>query len=677
MRWPRLWSSRDRAELERLRESEARYRLLADAASDLVIQYDLDGIIQYASPSAAAFGHRPEDLVGRNSLDFFHPDDAAQRLERLEKLRAGVSPPRGSENERRLRHGDGRWIWVQGNPTVIRDKAGNPMGAVTILRDVTERRRLEDQLRANQAETEAALARMRDSEARYRLVADHLRDVIVQYDTDGVIRYVSPSVAQLGYRPEDMIGRRMPEFGEPATGQAMPERLADLHAGRPLVGGLENEFRVRRADGSWVWMQGNPTPILDDHGAPQGVVSMLRDVEERRALEAELIRKRDEAEAAVVAKAEFLANMSHEIRTPLTAVVGFASLIAKMAGLPEKARVYVDRIARSGEALTSIVNNVLDFSRVEAGQVELKPEPFEIRTLVAETLGLVHDPATAKGLSLVAHIDDATPRQVVADAGRVRQVLLNLLSNAVKFTHAGEVRVEVSHDAARGRLRIAVRDTGIGVPPDLADRLFQRFSQLDGSNARRFGGVGLGLAISKGLAELMGGEIGMESVEGQGATFWLEAPAPEAREPEPRVIESEDEASVAPMRVLVVDDARPNRELILALLGPFHLQMTEAADGLEAVAAARRERYDLVLMDLQMPGMDGMAATRAIRETSDLNRETPILAVSASVLPSDVEACRAAGMNDHIPKPINARELVGKVAHWTTGADGLPVSETA
>jgi PAS domain S-box-containing protein len=675
MGWPRLWSSRDRAELQRLRESEARYRLLADAAGDLIIQYDLNGVIQYASPSAAAFGHRPEDLVGRNSLDFFHPDDAGPRKQRLEGLRAGIPLPRGAQNERRIRHGDGRWIWVQGNPSVVRDKAGQPIGAVTILRDITARRELEDQLRATQAETEDALARMRESEARYRLVADHLRDVIIQYDTDGVIRYASPSVASLGYRPEDLVGRPMAEFGEPDSGQPMPERLVDLAAGRRLVGGLENEFRVRRADGSWVWMQGNPTPILDETGRPLGVVSMLRDVEERRALEAELTRKRDEAEAAVIAKAEFLANMSHEIRTPLTAVVGFAGLIAKMQGLPEKARVYVDRIARSGEALTTIVNNVLDFSRVEAGQLELAPEPFEVRALVAETLGLVHDPAIAKGLALTAQVADGVPRQLLADAGRVRQVVLNLLSNAVKFTRAGEVRIEVAY--TDGRLRIAVRDTGVGVPKALADRLFQRFSQIDGSNARRFGGVGLGLAISKGLVELMGGEIGMESLEGQGSTFWFETPAPEAHEPEPTVIAREDEVSVAPMRVLVVDDARPNRELILALLGPFHLKLTEAADGIQAVEAARSERYDLVLMDLQMPGMDGMAATRAIRETSDLNRETPILAVSASVLPSDVEACRAAGMNDHIPKPINARELIGKVARWTGGASGQPVSESA
>jgi PAS domain S-box-containing protein len=668
MRWPRLWSSRDRAELERLRESEARYRLLADAASDLVIQYDLDGVIQYASPSATAFGLRPEELVGRNSIEFFHPDDVALRKARLDGLREGVPLPRGAENERRLRTGDGRWIWVQGNPTTIRDKAGKPIGAVTILRDVTERRLLEDRLRENQAETEAALASMRESEARYRLVADHVRDIIIQYDVNGIIRYVTPSVAQLGYRPEEMIGQPMVAFGERETGQPMDERLADLQAGRPLVAGMDNEFRVRRADGSWVWMQGNPTPIVGEDGEALGVVTMLRDVEERRALEAELTRKRDEAEAAVLAKAEFLANMSHEIRTPLTAVVGFASLIAKMQGLPEKARVYVDRIAQSGEALTSIVNNVLDFSKVEAGQVELRSEPVEIRALVAETIGLVHDAAVTKGLALGAYIDDATPRQVMADAGRTRQVLLNLLSNAVKFTQKGEVRVEVGYHPADERLRVTVRDTGIGVPPDLAGRLFQRFSQIDGSNSRRFGGVGLGLAISKGLAELMGGEIGMESVEGQGSTFWFEAPARAAHEPEPLVIGREDEIAVPPMRVLVVDDARPNRELILALLGPFHLQMTEAADGLQAVEAAQRERYDLVLMDLQMPGMDGIAATRAIRTTSGLNAATPILAVSASVLPSDVEACRQAGMNDHIPKPINARELVGKVAHWTSAA---------
>ena len=371
----------------------------------------------------------------------------------------------------------------------------------------------------------------------------------------------------------------------------------------------------------------------------------------------------------MVAKSEFLANMSHEIRTPLTAVVGFADLLARMAGLPEKARVYVERIGRSGEALTSIVNNVLDFSKVEAGQLELKPEPFELQALAREALGVVQDSAEAKGLKLTSHVAVGSGQLVVADAGRLRQVVLNLLTNAIKFTHAGEVTLRVAHDADVGSLEVSVTDTGIGIAPEAADRLFQRFSQVDSSNARRFGGAGLGLAISRGLVELMGGEIGVESVEGQGSRFWFRVRAPGA-DRTVRAAEPETARPPAGARVLVVDDARANRELILALLSPFDLHLTEAADGLEALEAARRESFDLVLMDLQMPGLDGIAATRAIRGESELNRRTPIVAVSASVQPADVDACRQAGMDDHIGKPISSRELVGKVAHWIGAPQG-------
>ena len=365
----------------------------------------------------------------------------------------------------------------------------------------------------------------------------------------------------------------------------------------------------------------------------------------------------------MVAKSEFLANMSHEIRTPLTAVVGFAELVGKMADLPEKARVYIDRIGRSGEALASIVNNVLDFSKIEAGQVELKYEPFGLSALADEALGVVQDSAQAKGLKLTSHVEANGSGQVLADAGHLRQVVLNLLTNAIKFTHAGEVALSVRHNAATEVLDVSVTDTGIGIAPEAAGRLFQRFSQIESSNARRFGGAGLGLAISRGLVELMDGDIGVESVEGQGSRFWfqIKAPGVGARLP---AAEPDLARPPAGARVLVVDDVRANREVILALLSPFGLQVTEAADGLEALEATRQASFDLVLMDLQMPGLDGIAAARAIRGGSNLNCRTPIVAVSASVQPSDVDACRMAGMDDHVGKPISARELVGKVAYW-------------
>jgi CheY-like chemotaxis protein len=254
------------------------------------------------------------------------------------------------------------------------------------------------------------------------------------------------------------------------------------------------------------------------------------------------------------------------------------------------------------------------------------------------------------------------PALVEGDAGRLRQVLLNLLTNAVKFTRKGGVRLTASH--AGGMLRFAVIDTGVGVPPELSGRLFQRFSQIDGSNARAFGGTGLGLAISKGLVELMGGEIGYGPGPGGGSIFAFTVRAPAVAEAAAEPAEAEAAPQIH-ARVLVVDDAPMNRELILALLSQFPLEMREAADGAEAVAMAQAEPFDLILMDLQMPGMDGIAAADAIRGGTGPNRDTPIIAVSASVQPADVEACRRAGMNDHVPKPISAAEFLAKVARWT------------
>ncbi|TAL37570.1 MAG: PAS domain S-box protein [Phenylobacterium sp.] len=798
--WPRLWAGPVRKELERLRESEARYRLMAEHAHDVIIEYDVAGILRYVSPSVIGLlGYSAEELVGTPLLSLIHPDNVPEIGERVAMLSRGEPSPAEDTGDVRVQHKDGTWRWVQGRPAPMYDADGRQIGVVSVIRDNTERRRLEEQVRESEqryrqlaeqsadlivrydvdgnvefispraarqigldpdlvvgrnfrdlvpegdrarneaffadlkagrvppqgdrnvwrtplrggrhvdfegatspiyegdriigavatlrdvtarialqedlererSETGKALARLRDSEARYRALADNATDVIARVDMRGRIEFVSPSISAFGYRPEELIGRNNLDFIHPEdyTGSTRDAVLA----GGAMPAGRESQFRLRRADGGWAWVQGTPAAIRDETGKPVAVVTVLRDITEQRRLEDELRRKEAEAQGAVIAKSEFLATMSHEIRTPLTAVVGFAGLLGKMQGLPDKARVYVDRIALSGEALTSIVNNVLDFSKIEAGQVELRPEPFDLQVFVEEALGVVHDSAEAKGLRLTGEVAGPNPGRVLADAGRLRQVVLNLLTNAIKFTHQGEVTLNVRY--RRGELLVSVTDTGIGIAPEAATRLFQRFSQVDSSNARRFGGAGLGLAISRGLVELMGGEIGVESVEGQGSRFWFRAPV-EAAGTRRRAAEPETAKPPAGARVLVVDDARANRELIMALLDPFELQLTEASDGLEALEATRRTTFDLVLMDLQMPGLDGIAATRAIRGGSELNRDTPILAVSASVQPSDVEACRQAGMDDHIGKPISARELVGKVAHWI-GAPQDPGSQRA
>ena len=379
------------------------------------------------------------------------------------------------------------------------------------------------------------------------------------------------------------------------------------------------------------------------------------------------------ADEANRAKGDFLASMSHEIRTPLTGIIGFTDLLKKVDGLPPRAAAFTRRIETAGQALLVVVNDILDFSKIDAGKIELELQPFDPAAFIAETVALVSAQAEHKRLALEIEIADPLPPAVMADPSRLRQVLLNLLNNAVKFTARGRIGVTARY--VESVLRIEVADTGPGVPADRLHRLFQRFSQADGSVNRRFGGTGLGLAICKSLTEMMGGEIGVDTVEGAGATFWFTVEAPAATLPQAPVIDAASIEFRAPARILIVDDTAINRELISAMLAPFGHLLSEAAGGAEAIEAANLGRFDLILMDLQMPGVDGVVATQTIRQTSQHNRRTPIVAVSANVLPAHVAACLAAGMDDHIPKPISPAELLTKVARWSQSRAELVPAE--
>ncbi|HEY2752380.1 ATP-binding protein [Phenylobacterium sp.] len=418
------------------------------------------------------------------------------------------------------------------------------------------------------------------------------------------------------------------------------------------------EFERRTRSGRWFRIENRRT-------ARGGLVTVSVDITDFKRNAEILVQAREEAEAANKAKSEFLANMSHEIRTPLTSILGFAGLLENIDGLPTKANTYVNRIKTGGQALLSLVNDILECSRLEAGKVELAPKAFDLAAFIDDTVGLISTGARNKGLTFKLAAADELPQTVTADMDRLRQVLLNLLSNAVKFTESGSVTLAVSRQAEGGeRIRFEVIDTGAGISPEDAARLFQRFSQVDGSNTREHGGAGLGLVISKGLVEAMGGEIGVDSAEGRGSTFWFTVEAPAASQSGPATTTEIEEWRLAPLRILMADDVAVNRELVAAMLSPFDVQLSLANNGQEAVDTALDAVFNLILMDLQMPGMDGLAATREIRKRSDLNRTTPILALSASVMPSEVAACRQAGMNDHVAKPIDPSELLSKIALW-------------
>lgn len=503
-------------------------------------------------------------------------------------------------------------------------------------------------------ETEARLIR---SEASYRMLSDHCHDILVRADRNGEISYASPSTRALGYAPDEVVGRSFTDFVPPKDREAVQAALARLFDNSPTDEVMQAPYPVLTSAGDTVWLEGASSLVRDGEGRATEVVSVYRDVTAQRALQKRL-------EAAVEAKAAFLANMSHELRTPLTSILGFSALLAKTPDMPRAASAHVARIATAGQALLALINDILDVSKLEAGHIELELEPTHIPALAAEVRDILSVQASVKGVAL--QINDelrCADRQV--DSLRLRQVLLNLAGNAVKFTEQGAVRIRLAEAGAAGdRLRIEVIDSGPGIPEAHRKRLFQRFAQGDSSVTRKHGGSGLGLAISRELVELMGGEIGVENLERPGACFWVEIPAPKAKTEAARPAPPPEARSGAGLsgRVLIVDDHPVNRELVRLFIGSPDVTTVEADNGQAAIERAMAEPFDLILMDVNMPVMDGLAATSAIRASCPLNADTPIVALTAQTGAEIEEKCFAAGMDAVLAKPIAHRDLLALAA---------------
>ena len=397
-----------------------------------------------------------------------------------------------------------------------------------------------------------------------------------------------------------------------------------------------------------------------------GLVLAQQDRLKRLLLRREQLTRaaRSRALAATEAKTEFLATMSHEIRTPLNSVLGFAQLLAARHDLPPDARRQVNLIDSAGAALLTVLNDILEFSRVEAGQIELLPQPTSAPALLRDTVSIMAPEARAKGLELNIEIIDPVEALHDLDADRLRQVLINILNNAVKFTEEGRIdaRLVIEHGEIEDRLRFEIIDTGVGIDLDKQALLFQRFSQTDSSIGRLHGGSGLGLAIARALVDVMGGRIGVDSVPGRGSCFWIELTAPTAEEV--AIPERQQSATPGAARILIVDDHAVNLEIGAALLSLVGCEVDVAENGKQAVEQVQKSDYDLILMDIHMPQMDGLQATRAIKALGGRAGQIPIVAMSADALPRQVERCYAAGMVDHIAKPVQREVLYAKVDRW-------------
>lgn len=538
-------------------------------------------------------------------------------------------------------------------------------GVMVLEKDKERRRRIEA---------------LRASEARISGILSIAADAIISIDGSQRITMFNAWAEKLfGYPRDEVLGRRLEML--------MPERYRETHAaqikkfGASRINarrmGERREIFARKKDGSEFPAEASISKFTSEGHTIYTVV--LRDMTERHLAAEALVHAKEEAETAARRESEFLANMSHEIRTPLNSISGFTQLLLERTSLDEPVRTKLNKIKNATSALTLVVNDILDYSRLENDMVSLSPIPFSPVELVDNCMSIISSTLQRQGLRIEASVSpELQGRFYLSDPDRLQQILLNLLSNAVKFTLEGVVSLEVHEErdgSGEPSLHFSVADTGIGISAEHLGRLFQRFSQIDSSVSRNYGGTGLGLAICKRLVTIMGGEIGVESKPGKGSTFWFKLPMQQTKPPQKlhREAVSLGRRSGTQRSILLVEDVELNREIAVAMLEGAGHRVEVAMNGTEAVKKVASKGYDLVLMDIQMPVMDGVAATERIRALEDDNRAVPIVAMTANVLPEEVARFYAAGMNGHIRKPVDLDELIAGVDRWAGRRDSAEI----
>jgi PAS domain S-box-containing protein len=663
---------------EALIKTGALQNAILTSANFSIIATDERGIIQLFNVGAERMlGYTALEVMNKiTPADISEPQEVITRAKALSiELATTITPgfealvfkaSRGIEDIYELTYirKDGSRFPAVVSVTALRGVQGAIIGYLLIGTDNTARKGVE-------AEQRKLDQRLRDQQFYTRSLIESNIDALMTTDPSGIITDVNKQMEALtGSTRDELIGAPFKSYFTD------PERA---EAGIKLVLSekkvTDYELTACARDGKQTVVSYNATTFYDRGRTLQGVFAAARDVTERKRVEAELHQAKAMAETASQAKSDFLASMSHEIRTPMNAIIGIADLLAKTP-LSAEQDGYVQIFRRAGDNLLNLINDILDLSKVEASQLELERTGFSLHDLLEKVREMVAVRAQEKGLALVCEIAPNVPDDLVGDPTRLRQVLLNLLGNAVKFTESGEVALHVTPDADAAvpdALRFTISDTGIGIPGEKLGAVFERFTQADSSMTRRYGGSGLGLTISKRLVELMGGCIRVESGVGKGSVFSFTVPLEIWARPARRVDMpvGTDPATVLPaLHILLVEDSPDNRTITVAFLQGTPYRVEVAENGAVACAKFTAGRFDLVLMDRQMPVMDGLTATRVIRQWEQANHRppTPIIALTASALKGDQEKAMAAGCTAYLTKPIKQEALLQAIREHSLGA---------
>lgn len=664
-----------------LAESKRLFETLASLSPAGIFRTDAAGNCTYVNDAWLRLsGLLEAEAFGFGWASAVHGDDRERLVAEWFDV---VERREGLRSEFRFQHGDGRMVWVEAISEPEIDEHGTLLGYIGVNIDITKRKLAEKALG--------------EREEQLSLLAANATDAVFRLSLDGTCLYASPSVARLiGVDPRALLGRNMLTRFHPedcARVIAQHNRLASGDEDHAIIA-----YRSEPVDrpGVWVWLEANSGLVRDPATrSPSEIIVSVRDISERKRLELDLESALAAAESAAEAKTSFLANMSHEIRTPMNGVLGFTELLLADA-LTADQRRKVELIADSGTAMMRLLNDILDLTKIEAGQLVLFPDVVDLPHLVGACIKLMAPLATGKSLPIRFDMADGVPRNIIGDGLRLRQIILNLLGNAIKFTSVGSITIRAElHDAASGpRLSLSVEDTGIGIDEDRQAAVMGKFVQAEDGTARRFGGSGLGLSISSELAQLMGGTLTLKSRKSVGTTLTLSLPL---RVAETQAISVRDANqskrgdAVSPnlgLHVLVAEDHEINQHLVKAMLARLGCRTTIAPNGAVAVAAVERmvtsgEAFDLVLMDMQMPTLNGVDATQRIRAAGIDAATLPIIALTANAYESDIETCRRAGMQDHLSKPITISALRDVIQKYSSTPDTplpdagpVPVSST-